>query len=100
MKSLCKLPEIKIPKVNYMHSVFVYIFLNSNFKTKFDMCYFADKDIIFQRVSLNCDHSKYVINNNNVKSFHVLSFLLKMNWISTISILIISKQEWLKIVKN
>lgn len=67
--SLCKLLEINSPKVNYMHSVFVYIFLNSQFKTKFDMCYFSDKDIIFQRASLNCEHSKYVINNKKIKSF-------------------------------
>jgi protoporphyrinogen oxidase len=67
--ALCKMINLDEPRISSMHSLFCYVFLKKKFKTKFDVCYFADPKIIFQRVSYNCLHSHKVINNNNIASF-------------------------------
>ncbi len=68
LSSLCQLLNISKPKLNYMHSIFYYIFLNKKFSKDFDCCYFGDKDILFQRATINSEYSKDVILDANTKA--------------------------------
>mgnify|MGYP001197929188 CR=1 FL=1 len=68
ISSLCNILKIEKPKLNYMHSLFYYVFLNKNFKKDFDCCYFGDADIVFQRVTVNSEYSKKIIHDEKIKS--------------------------------
>jgi len=68
ISSLCNILNIEKPKLNYMHSLFFYVFLNKNFKKNFDCCYFGDEDIVFQRVTVNSEYSKKIIQDDKIKS--------------------------------
>lgn len=68
LPSLLKLLNIESQNLNFIHSVFVYVFLKKNFTSNFDCCYFSDPDIIFQRATINSDYSKEVIKNKEIQS--------------------------------
>jgi protoporphyrinogen oxidase len=68
INSLCDLLSLDRPKLNYMHSLFCYIFLKKKFKKNFDCCYFVDRDISYQRATINSEYSSQVIGNPLVKA--------------------------------
>ena len=66
--SLCSILKIEKPKLNYMHSLFFYVFLKKKFNKSFDCCYFGDSDIVFQRVTVNSEYSNKIILDDKIKS--------------------------------
>lgn len=66
--SLCNILKIEKPKLNYMHSLFFYIFLKKKFKKSFDCCYFGDSDVVFQRATVNSEYSNKIILDDKIKS--------------------------------
>jgi protoporphyrinogen oxidase len=68
INSLAKLCGSKVAKIKYMHSIFCYVFLNEKFYPDFDCCYYADRDICFQRLTINSEYTQDVILDDKIKS--------------------------------
>jgi len=73
IRSLCTLLDIDDPKLTYIHSKFLYVFLKDCLK-KHQVCYYADDDISFVRGTILSNHSKSIIQNPDVADIICLEY--------------------------
>jgi len=73
---LCDLLNIEFPQLFYIHSKFVYFFLN-NCNKNHQVCYYSDEDVSFVRGTILSNHSKTVINNNKISDLLCVEYTFK-----------------------
>ena len=73
---MCKLLQIEKPKLSYLHSKFLYLFLK-DCKKNHQVCYYADQDISFVRGTILSNHSKSIIKNKKISDLLCLEYTYK-----------------------
>jgi len=74
--ALCRLLNIESPRLEFLHSKFVYAFLKKCLKTH-QTCYYADSDISFVRGTILSNHSKGIIRNKDISDIVCLEYTFK-----------------------
>ncbi len=74
--ALCQLLGIDCPRLEFLHSRFVFVFLKKCLKDH-QVCYYADADVSFVRGTILSNHSKTIIRNKNVSDVLCLEYTFK-----------------------
>ncbi len=74
--ALCRLLKIDCPKLEFLHSRFVFVFLRKCLKDH-QVCYYADANVSFVRGTILSNHSKTIIRNKNISDVLCLEYTFK-----------------------
>ena len=74
--ALCQLLNIDSPRLEFLHSKFVYVFLRKCLK-EHQTCYYADSNVSFVRGTILSNHSKDIIRNKNISDIVCLEYTHK-----------------------
>jgi|TARA_B100002003_G_C14153333_1_gene554960 protoporphyrinogen oxidase len=65
--------DIEDPQLSYIHSRYIFVFLE-NCNKDHQVCYYADEDVSFSRGTILSNHSKSIINNVKVSDIICLEY--------------------------